>query len=749
MTTETSSTAAPLRAAIVGAGLISDIHLSGVQRVDGVEIVGIADTDRVRATRKAAQYGVSATFDTLDALLSATHPDVVHILTPPWSHADLCVQAMEGGAHVYVEKPMAVTVDDCDRMIAAASRTGRELCVGHCLVFDPLTQRALDLLASGEVGEVLHAAATYCFDPSRIPGFDQRWYRKLPGKAVEDLASHPASLLLRVLGTPANVVGATDRRAAHRGREMSALIEAEGGSGSMLVSLGARPEEVSLDIHASGATLRLNYSTMTMVVQRETKLPRKLAHGIRNYATALQLSVQTATSTARFLAKRVDTTKGIHSLIAAFYQALAAGQPAPVRGAEGRDVVRMLRALWPESAGQMPRRWVMTSDEDAARTTGAASDASEVRDGATVARGRARTELASRNGRRTALVTGATGFIGRHLVRTLTERGVHVRALARNPERARSLLGPDVEVVIGDFGDPEVIDGLAEGMDLVFHLASVMRGPWDDFERVDVGGGRRLIDESIRAGVQRFIFPSTLGAYALGELSDGAVVTEEMIDDPERVGAYARAKLLVEHMVMDAHRAGSLEGVIVRPGVVFGPGTSPYLPHMPHLGTRVGDRYVVFGDGRVCPPLTYVGNTVQAMWLCATSPDAPGHTFTLVDDELPTQREFVGELAKLTGQPLQVRAIPKPVAFMVGLGVEGLAGIARKTPPTTRRLLLGKTVKLTFDCSRAKDVLGWVPEVRWREGLRAAVEHDAKQRERSAPTAHAPTTDARDSRAAV
>jgi nucleoside-diphosphate-sugar epimerase len=241
---------------------------------------------------------------------------------------------------------------------------------------------------------------------------------------------------------------------------------------------------------------------------------------------------------------------------------------------------------------------------------------------------------------------------------------------------------------------------------------------------VDVGGARRLLDESIRAGVQRFIFPSTLGAYALGELRDGAVVTEEMIDDPEQVGPYARAKLLVERMVMDAHRAGSLEGVVVRPGVVFGPGTSPYLPHMPHLGTRVGNRYVVFGDGRVRPPLTYVGNTVEAMWLCATSSRAPGATFTLVDDELPTQREFVRQLAALTGTPLSVRAIPKLVAFMVGLGVEGLAGAARKRPPTTRRLLLGKTVKLTFDCTRAKDVLGWTPAVRWREGLRAAVEHE-------------------------
>ena len=697
-----SSSPRTLRAAIVGAGLISDIHVHGIRRLPNTELVGIADSDLARARRKAAEHEIPTAVGSLDELLRTTSPDIVHILTPPWAHADLSVQALEGGAHVYVEKPMTVSEADARRMIAAAERTERRLCVGHCLVYDPLTQRALDLLASGEVGEVVHAAAVYAFDTARIAGYDQRWYSRLPGAGLEDLAAHPASLLLRVLGSPTSISSASGGP-KHRGREMAALIETEHGTGSLLVSLGARPEEVSLDIHATKGTLRLNYSTMTMVVQRERNIPRKLAHGMRNFETAVQLSVQTVTSTARFLTRRVDTTKGIHSLIEAFYDALRDGRPAPVGGTEGLDSVRLLRALWPEAAEPAPRRWVLSADRIGAGE-------------------RPRTELQARNGRPTALVTGATGFIGRHLVRSLVERGVHVRALARNPDRARQLLGPHVEVVIGDFGDPAVIDGLAEGMDMVFHLASVMRGAWEDFERVDVGGGRHLIDESIRAGVRRFVFTSTLGAYALGDLRDGAVVTEEMIDDPDRVGPYVRAKLLVERMLREANASGALETVIVRPGIVFGPGTSPFLPHMPHLGTRRGNRFVVFGDGEVRPPLTYVGNTVGALWRCATSPAAPGQTFTLVDDALPTQREFVDRLAELTGEPLAVQTIPRPLAFMVGLGVEGLAGVARRKPPTTRRLLLGKTVKLTFDCSRAREVLGWTSDVSWEDGLRAAVE---------------------------
>lgn len=708
-----SSGVAPLRAAIVGAGLISDIHIIGLQRLPGVQVAAIVDSDRRRAAAKADQYGIPGVFTDQSEMLDQVRPDVVHILTPPFTHADLCAQAMRGGAHVYVEKPMAVSVEDCDRMIRVARETGRELCVGHCMVFDPFMQRALERIDSGELGQIINAAAVYAFDPARIPGYNGKgWYRDLPGGFVEDLASHPASLLLRVLGRPETVAGVVDHRPEHEGNEVAALISAPRGSGSMLISLGTRPEEVSLDIRGTRGAIRLNFSTMVMAVQKHRNIPKKLAHGVKNLEMASQLAVQTVTSTAQFLRGRLDTTKGIHSLIEAFYSAIREGRPAPVTGDEGRQVIAMLRELWPETGEEpRPRRWLLSTFEQPTPPT--------TPDGTKPM---------------TALVTGATGFIGSHLVRFLTERGVRVRALARDPKRAQALVSPNVEVVIGDFGDPEVVQGLAEGVDVVFHLASVMRGKdWNEFQRVDVDGAANLIEESRRAGVKRIVFTSTLGAYALAELRDGAVVTEEMTDSPERVGHYSRAKLLVEQMLAEEQRAGRIETVVTRPGLVFGPGTSPYLPHMPHLGNLRGDRYVIFGDGRVTLALTYVENVVNALWLAATSPDAPGKTFTLVDDNLPTQRGFVEKLAELTGRPLRVTAIPRPGAFLIGAAVEGIAGAARIKPPTTRRLLLGKTTKIAFDTSRAKRVLGWRPDVAWEEGLQRAVEWAGEAQPESAP----------------
>jgi nucleoside-diphosphate-sugar epimerase/predicted dehydrogenase len=697
----------PQRAAIIGAGLISDIHIRGLQGI-GVEVVAVVDTDLRRAQSKAEQHGVGGAFASQREMLDAVDCDVVHILTPPSTHAELCIEALEAGVHVYIEKPMAPSVEECDRMIGAAERTGRQLCVGHSLVFDPLMLQALEAIEGGEIGEIIHASAVYCFDPKRIPGYNSKgWYRQLAGGFVEDLASHPASVLLRVIGAPAAVTPTPDLRPGRAGNQIAALVQGERGTGSLLVSLDARPEEVSLDIRGTRGTIRVSFSTMVVAVQRERNLPKKLAHGFRNLEMATNLAVQTVTNTARFVAKRMDTTKGIHTLIGEFYRAIEEGRPAPVSGEQGREVVRLLRDLWPEPsphAGR-PKRWVLSQPEDeksaALRPNGAPTPG---------------------DGLQSALVTGATGFIGTHLVRSLAERGVRVRALARDPEKGKRILGPNVEVVIGDFADPEVIEGLAEGVDTIFHLASVMAGTPEEFQRVDLAGSRHLLDEAKRVGVRRFVYTSTLGVYPFGDLRDGALVSDSTpVDESERIGPYSAAKIQVERMLMEATRQGEIEGVVVRPGLVFGPGTTPYLTHLPHVGTKRGDRYIVYGDGEVPLALTYVGNVVDALILCATSPEASGETFLLVDDDVPTQREFVHRLARLTGEPLQLVAIPRAAVGLLGFGVESAFRIRGKKPKTTRRLLVGKSHKFRFDAAHAKRVLGWEPRMSWEEGLRRNV----------------------------
>jgi nucleoside-diphosphate-sugar epimerase/predicted dehydrogenase len=688
------------RVGITGAGLISGLHQGGLSRIPSATIVGVVDADTERAKARAADWGVPW-FRTQAELLDAERPEVIHVLTPPASHADLCIEALEAGAHVYVEKPMAATESDCESMIETAARCDRRLCVGHSLVHDPLMRRALDAIRTGEVGEILHAAGVYAFDASRIPGYRSKtWYTRLGGGFVEDLAAHPASLLARLLGQPRNTAGVERRNFAGDQSSVTAIVDSERGSGTFHVSLDARPEEVTLEIRTTKALLRIDFIAMVLDVQKSRNVPRKVAPVLRSLSTAGALVTQTAAAGARLAMGRLDTTKGLYSLIAAFYDALDANGPVPVPGEEGRDVVRMIRSVWPALG-----RPVRAGRGEASGDTTPVAYSSRADD------------------RPLVLVTGATGFIGRHLVRSLVKCQYRVRALVRNPRKAGAIACPDVDVVIGDIAEADAIPALTANVDTIFHLASVMSGSAEEFRRSDVDGTRRLIEVARRDGVRRLVYASTLGVYPFAELDDGATVRHDTpTDSSERIGPYSAAKVEVERMLMDAADRDGLEAVVARLGLVFGPGSDPHLEHLPHVGQRRGNRYVVYGDGNVRLALTYVQNTVDALIRCATVEAAAGETFLIVDDNGPTQREFIARLAHLTGEPLRITAIPRPAIAFLGFGLETASRIRGRKPATTRRLLTGKSHKLRYDASHARHVLGWEPAVGWQDGLQRNVE---------------------------
>ena len=132
-----------IRTAVVGAGYVANHHLRALRDLPFVDIVGIADQDASRAAQAAVKFSAVVAYGNLADML-ASKPDVVHVLTPPASHCALAVEALEAGCHVLVEKPMADTAEECDRMIAAARANGRILSVNHSARFDPVVLRAAE-----------------------------------------------------------------------------------------------------------------------------------------------------------------------------------------------------------------------------------------------------------------------------------------------------------------------------------------------------------------------------------------------------------------------------------------------------------------------------------------------------------------------------------------------------------------------------------------------------------------------------
>ena len=314
------------------------------------------------------------------------------------------------------------------------------------------------------------------------------------------------------------------------------------------------------------------------------------------------------------------------------------------------------------------------------------------------------------------LVTGATGFIGSHLVRALLQRGDAVRMLVRTPDKTEPLRALGAEVLRGDLGEPHSLAGITSGADVVFHLGSAITGSADVFERVDVQGTSTLLSEAERAGVRRFVYVGTLSGYPLAAKGDGAVIDEQCpFDQTGLLGAYARAKSRCEEMVLAANARGKMEAVIVRLGLVCGFGASVFPPHVCKVISA--NRVILFGNGSVPLPLTLIDNAVDALILAATVPRIGGESFNIVDDDVLTQREYLELLRQCSGGTPHVLRLPRAAYFALGVVAEITAAARNKEPETNRYRIRTRLTHVRWDCSKAARMLNWRPRVRLREGL--------------------------------
>lgn len=341
-----------MKIGIVGCGMISGHHLTAAARYPRGTVIGLVDRDLNRARAQAARFSVTRVFDNLPELL-ALKPDVVHVLTPPATHRAVVIEALEGGANVYVEKPMALSVADCETMSRAALAANRQLCVGHNWLYSPAMLRAQDMIESGATGDIVQAAASYNYDVRRNSSLgEDHWAKELPGGLAEDLSVHPVALLIRLLGAPQRAYAISKTSASignGKSTDVRALIESERGLGTVSVSLRARPDMGLLDIWCERMMLRLNISSMTLTLHRELPVPRTIGRGLANVDVAAQLVLSTASTTWKLLRKKVDGSYGIVPLIHAFYAALESGKSAPVGPVEGTEAVSVLRSIWPGS----------------------------------------------------------------------------------------------------------------------------------------------------------------------------------------------------------------------------------------------------------------------------------------------------------------------------------------------------------------------------------------------------------------
>ena len=309
------------------------------------------------------------------------------------------------------------------------------------------------------------------------------------------------------------------------------------------------------------------------------------------------------------------------------------------------------------------------------------------------------------------LVTGATGFTGGHLARTLAARGDVVRALVRNPHVAAAAL-PGVELVAGDLTDADALARAVAGVDVVYYIAALYRtAGLDDavYRAVNATAVASLIEQAGAARVTRVVHCSTVGVH--GDIEHPPA--DE--DAPLRPGdVYQETKLEGERLARAAATEAGVELVIVRPTGIYGPGDRRLLKLFRGVARR---RFNVIGRGDIWYHLTYIDDLVDGFVLCATHPAAAGRTYILSGPEVTTLNDLVAITADVAGvKPLPLH-LPVWPFWIAGAACEVLCRPFGIEPPIYRRRVDFFTKSRAFDSSLAKAEIGFAPKIGLREGI--------------------------------
>jgi len=689
-----------LRVGLVGMGYVSQYHLRALKKLDYVEVAALCDLNLDLANKAAKEAGISGAYGSLDEM-ARERLDVIHILTPPASHCALTVEALKMGCHVLVEKPMAPSADECDRMLRAAKETGRILSVNHSARMDPVVLKALRLVKEGACGDVLAVEFLRSSDYPPYAGGTMPAHYREGAYPFLDVGVHGLSLMETFLGAIRDV----DVRHVATGRnpyltfdEWHAFVQCDRGTGHMYLSWNVQPVQNELIIHGTRGVMHVDCYLQICTVRKRLPGPKMVHRIVAAAMNSASTFIKTSSNVVRFATGRLLPSPGIGVSVTKFYEALHQGVAPPISAEEGRRIV-----AWAERA-----------------TQGASTEKRAMLERAAAAPPPSKT-----------LVTGASGFLGRALVARLLSSGESIRVLARRP--VAGLEGnPRVHVIHGDLGEPEVVERAVEGVELLYHLGAGMRGDVEAFESGTVCGTKNVVAACLRHRIRRLVYVSSLSVLDQAGHRKGVPITESspIEPHPELRGAYSRTKLIAENVVLDAVRNQNLPAVILRPGQIFGPGGEK-TPPSGVIGLAGG--WFVMGSGRLPLNLVYVEDVVDALLLAATKPDVSGRVFQLVDPTTLIQREYI-EAAKKHGSAPQVSYVPKPVLYTFALGVELLGRVLHRNVPLSRYKIRSLAPISPFDGSAARDQLGWTPAVGTREGLlRTFSNGDAKDSSRALP----------------
>ncbi|HWF53470.1 MAG TPA: aminotransferase class III-fold pyridoxal phosphate-dependent enzyme [Solirubrobacteraceae bacterium] len=318
----------------------------------------------------------------------------------------------------------------------------------------------------------------------------------------------------------------------------------------------------------------------------------------------------------------------------------------------------------------------------------------------------------------TCLVTGASGFIGGHVVERLVSDGHQVRCLVRPTSNTTRLEGLNVEIAVGDLRDPRSLERATRGCRHVVHCGAMVSdwGTRREIARINVEGTRNLVRAA--GGADRFVHISSTDVYGY----PGGPAVEETHVASGFANWYAQTKLEAE---AEVRGAAGVPAVILRPATVYGPRSVDVVGEIARAIR--GGNMLLINRGRAVAGLCYVGNLVDAVALALNHDAAPGEAFNVSDGLDVTWRQFVDDLAVGLGCRPARLTLPYALAGGIGFSLEhGYRLVRRTTRLTVPPLLSRQAVHVMgrdqeFSAAKIRSQLGWAPRVDYPTGVEATL----------------------------
>jgi dihydroflavonol-4-reductase len=318
-----------------------------------------------------------------------------------------------------------------------------------------------------------------------------------------------------------------------------------------------------------------------------------------------------------------------------------------------------------------------------------------------------------------ALVTGATGFVGSAVVRTLLAEGFEVRALARAASPRRNLDSLDVQIAEGDLSDTASLVRAAQGARYLFHVAADYR-LWakdpEEIVRNNLTGTRAIMSAALAAGVERLVYTSSVAT--LGFRSDGAPSDETLPLTPvDAIGAYKRSKVLAERLVEKMIVEDGLPAVIVNPSTPIGPRDIKPTPTGRIIVEAASGKIPAFVDTGL--NLVHVDD-VAAGHLLALKHGAIGERYILGGEDVSLRR-MLTDIADMAGRKPPTVNLPRAPLYPLAVLMEAFGQITGKEPMLTRDALKMASHRMFFSSAKAAQDLGYKSRP-YREGLQDALD---------------------------